>query len=103
MRIFFTSSSLITALLVLSSLASDARGTPVVPVKSNGVHLPVAKRFNFTGAAKILERDQARVRNLRARAAARLSGETLSPDVGAASVLALNQATQYVVTVSNVL
>ncbi|KAL1945168.1 hypothetical protein VTO73DRAFT_2788 [Trametes versicolor] len=98
MKIFFTSSSLITALLVLSSLASDARGTPVVPVKSNGVHLPVAKRFNFTGAAKILERDQARVRNLRARAGARLSGETLSPDVGAASVLALNQATQYVVT-----
>ncbi|EIW58441.1 aspartic proteinase precursor [Trametes versicolor FP-101664 SS1] len=98
MKTFFTPSSLITALLVLLSLAADARSTPVVPVRSNGVHLPVAKRFNFTGAAKILERDQARVRKLRARAAARLSGETLSPDVGAASVLALNQATQYVVT-----
>ncbi|OJT12454.1 hypothetical protein TRAPUB_11043 [Trametes pubescens] len=101
MKTFVALSSLVAALLVLPSLAADsAHATPVVPVQNNGVHLPIAKRFNFTGPAKILQRDQARVRNLRARAAARLGGKTLSADVGVPSVVAQNQATQYVVNVS---
>ncbi|OBZ79197.1 Polyporopepsin [Grifola frondosa] len=52
-------------------------GNPVVQVRDNLVHLPLAKRFNLTGSGTLLARDQAHVQNLRARAQAKLSGRRL--------------------------
>ncbi|TBU30450.1 aspartic peptidase A1 [Dichomitus squalens] len=58
----------------------------------------MAKRFNLTGSGTLLARDQARVKNLRARANARLSGTPLSSDA-VISVPADNQAVDYVINV----
>ncbi|EIW58439.1 aspartic proteinase from Irpex Lacteus [Trametes versicolor FP-101664 SS1] len=61
----------------------------------------MAKRINATGSAKILEHDQARVRGLRARAAARASGHKLpTPGGDSGNVPATNQVVDYVVDVN---
>ncbi|KAI0822360.1 acid protease [Trametes gibbosa] len=77
---------------------SDAGATPVVQVRDNLVRLSFAKRFNLTGSGKLLARDQARVRNLRARASAKLSGLALTADT-VVSIPADNQVVDYVVNV----
>ena len=90
--------------LVLFALtfAATANATPVVQVRDNLVRVPMAKRFNLTGSGTLLARDQARVKNLLARANAHLSGTTLSSDA-VISVPAENQAVDYVINVSNCL
>ncbi|KAI0363403.1 acid protease [Pilatotrama ljubarskyi] len=93
-----SSSSFFSLLLLVVTLAVTASATPVVQVRDNLVRLPVAKRFNLTGSGKLLARDQARVRNLRARANAKLSGVPLTSDA-VVSVPADNQVVDYVVNV----
>lgn len=93
------SSSFFSLLLLALSIAVTAGATPLVQVNDNLVRLPFAKRLNFTGSTKLLARDQARVRNLRARANAKLSGLTLTDDA-VVSVPAENQVVDYVVNVS---
>lgn len=93
-------SSLVAALWVLLPLAVCTDATPVVRAQTNSVRLPMAKRINATGSAKILEHDQARVRSLRARAAARASGHKLpTPGGDSGNVPATNQVVDYVVDV----
>ncbi|KAL1945167.1 hypothetical protein VTO73DRAFT_2787 [Trametes versicolor] len=87
-------------LSVLSCLAVVAWATPVVPVHNNGIRLPIAKRFNFTGSAKILEQDQARVQHLRTRADARIIDQGLPPNLGNSSVFGKNRGTDYAVNLS---
>ncbi|KAI0675925.1 aspartic peptidase A1 [Trametes maxima] len=84
-------------LALLPLLAAIILATPLVEVRQNSIRLPVAKRFNFTGSTRVLERDQARARSLRLRAAARSRGARPSPEL--ASVPATNQVVQYVVNV----
>ncbi|KAI0642333.1 aspartic proteinase from Irpex Lacteus [Trametes meyenii] len=86
-----------TSILALLPLLAITLATPVVKVRQNSIRLPVAKRFNFTGTTGVLERDQARARNLRSRAAARSRGARPSPEL--ANVPATNQVVQYVVDV----
>lgn len=93
------SSSFFSLLLLALSVAVTAGATPVVQVRDNLVRLPFAKRVNFTGSSKLIERDQARVRNLRARANAKLSGLTLTDDA-VVSVPVDNQVVDYVANVS---
>ncbi|KAI0357861.1 acid protease [Trametes cingulata] len=93
-----SSSSFFSLLLLALTLAVTASATPVVQVRDNLVRLPIAKRFNLTGSGKLLARDQARVRNLRARANAKLSGVPLTSDA-VVSVPADNQVVDYVVNV----
>ncbi|KAH9893324.1 aspartic proteinase precursor [Cubamyces lactineus] len=70
----------LSILLVLLQVASIAvQAVPRTAVLNNLVTLPIAKRFNFTGSGKMLQRDQARARNLRARAIARANGTVLPP------------------------
>ncbi|OJT11874.1 Polyporopepsin [Trametes pubescens] len=92
------SSSFFSLLLLALSVAVTAGATPVVQVRDNLVRLPFAKRLNFTGSGKLIERDQARVRNLRARANAKLSGLTLTNDA-VISVPVDNQVVDYVANV----
>ncbi|KAL1939463.1 hypothetical protein VTO73DRAFT_10019 [Trametes versicolor] len=92
------SSSFFSLLLLALSVAVTAGATPVVQVRDNLVRLPFAKRVNFTGSSKLIERDQARVRNLRARANAKLSGLTLTDDA-VVSVPVDNQVVDYVANV----
>ncbi|EIW53588.1 acid protease [Trametes versicolor FP-101664 SS1] len=92
------SSSFFSLLLLALSVAVTASATPVVQVRDNLVRLPFAKRVNFTGSSKLIERDQARVRNLRARANAKLSGLTLTDDA-VVSVPVDNQVVDYVANV----
>ncbi|KAH9893314.1 aspartic peptidase A1 [Cubamyces lactineus] len=62
-------------LLVLSHVTSIAvQATPMTAVLDSMVTLPIAKRFNFTGSSKMLQRDQARARSLRERAMAQATG-----------------------------
>lgn len=93
------SSSFFSLLLLALSVAVTAGATPVVQVRDNLVRLPFAKRVNFTGSSKLIERDQARVRNLRARANAKLNGLTLTDDA-VVSVPVDNQVVDYVANVS---
>jgi cathepsin E len=58
------SSSLLPVLL----LALGVVASPVKIIGNNPVTLPIARRFNFTGTATILQRDQARAAALRASA-----------------------------------
>ncbi|KAM5544280.1 hypothetical protein V8D89_001940 [Ganoderma adspersum] len=86
------------SLLLAVSLAVTAHATPIVQVRDNLIRIPMAKRFNLTGSGTLLARDQARARNLVARANAHLSGIPLSPDA-VIGVSADNQAVDYVITV----
>lgn len=94
-------SSLVAAIWVLLPLAVGTDATPLVRAQTNSVRLPMAKRINATGSVKILAHDQARVRGLRARAAARAGGYRLpNPNGDSGSVPATNQVVDYVVDVS---
>ncbi|KAH9894852.1 aspartic peptidase A1 [Cubamyces lactineus] len=84
-------------LLVLSLAIARAIATKVVI--NNTIALPIAKRFNFTGSATILQHDQARARSLRARALARGTGILPVPSPEVSSVPAENQLVQYTVIV----
>lgn len=53
-------------LVALCALAVSA--SPVVVRDESIISLPVARRFNFTGSATVLERDQARAHFLQNRA-----------------------------------
>ena len=86
------------SLLLAVTLAVTAHASPVVQVRDNLIRIPMAKRFNLTGSGTLLARDQARVKNLVARANAHLSGSQLSPDA-VISVPADNQAVDYVINV----
>ena len=92
------SRSFLSLLLVAFAVAST-QANPVVQVRDNLVRLPIAKRINATGSGNLLARDQARVKNLRARANAKLTGIPLSEDA-VIGVSADNQVVDYVVNVS---
>ena len=94
-----SSASFFSVLLLVLTLAVTAQATPVVQVRDNLVRLPMAKRFNLTGSGSLLARDQARLRNLRARANAKLTGVPFDVDAAVGSVSADNQAVDYVVNV----
>ena len=95
------SRSFFSLLLVTLTLAVASTANPVVQVRDNLVRLPLAKRFNFTGSGTILERDQLRVKNLHARAQAKISGIPLSSDA-VIGVSSTNQVVDYVVNVSGI-
>ncbi|OCH89539.1 acid protease [Obba rivulosa] len=85
-----------TLLLALAVAANPVKRDPFVS-------LPLVKRINLNGTASLLQKDLARVRNLRARAQAKIEGRPMSDisDAGAASnVAAQNQGVDYVATVS---
>ncbi|KAI1788141.1 aspartic peptidase A1 [Ganoderma leucocontextum] len=86
-------------LLLAVTLAVTAHAAPVVQVRDNLIRIPMAKRFNLTGSGTLLARDQARARNLVARANAHLSGSSLSSDA-VIGVPADNQAVDYVINVA---
>ena len=92
------SRGLFSLLLLAVTLAVTAHATPLVQVRDNLIRIPMAKRFNLTGSGTLLARDQARARNLVARANAHLSNTPLSPDA-VIGVSADNQAVDYVITV----
>ncbi|CAL1694550.1 unnamed protein product [Somion occarium] len=89
----FPGSSLIATL----TLAIAAAAGPLIQVRDTPITLSIAKRFNFTGSASLLERDQARVKGLRRLAQAKTSGK-LNEDA-VISTPATNQAVGYVVNV----
>ncbi|KAH9885224.1 acid protease [Cubamyces lactineus] len=94
-----SSASFFSLLLLVLTLAVTAHATPVVQVRDNLVRLPMAKRFNLTGSGNLIARDQARLRNLRARANAKLTGVPFDVDAAVGNVPADNQAVDYVVNV----
>ncbi len=80
---------------LLGVLALGLCSEALVVRKPSPVTLPFARRFNATGASKILEHDQARARALKARALAKpgqLSRRIISNDP------VTNQAVDYVAT-----
>lgn len=89
----FPGSSIIATLTLAIAVAAN----PLVQVRDTPITLSAAKRFNFTGSASLLERDQARVKGLRQLAEAKISGK-LNEDA-VISTPATNQAVDYVVNV----
>ncbi|TBU46835.1 aspartic peptidase A1 [Dichomitus squalens] len=85
-------------LLFALTFVVATNATSVVQVRDSLVRVPMVKRFNLTGSGTLLARDQARVKNLRARANARLSGTPLSLDA-VISVPADNQRIDYAIDV----
>ena len=82
-------------ILLSFSLALSAAASPLVTAR-NPVTLPLARRFNFTGAQKITEIDQERVKSLRSYGASHeggLSKRSIFP------VAATNGAVEYTVEV----
>ena len=63
------------------------------------VTLPMARRFNSTGASNILKFDQERAKSIRQRAQARSDGKPLDRVGDQISVPATSQAVSYVVSV----
>ncbi|CAL1694484.1 unnamed protein product [Somion occarium] len=90
----FPGSSIIATLTLAIAVAAN----PLVQVRDTPITLSAAKRFNFTGSASLLERDQARVKGLRQLAEAKISGK-LNEDA-VISTPATNQAVDYVVNVA---
>lgn len=91
------SSSFSLLFAFILALTVGVAASPVV-VRDSFVSFKVAKRFNLTGSGKLIERDQRRVTNLRAKAQAKISGKP-APDSSAVSISADNQAVDYVATV----
>ncbi|KAI0664354.1 aspartic proteinase precursor [Cubamyces menziesii] len=92
--------SLVLALLLaLLDGAIVVQASPTATEIDNLVTLPFAKRFNFTGSTNILQRDQARARNLRARGTSRGTQTSPSPSPETSSITAQNQLMQYVAEV----
>ncbi|KAI0333919.1 aspartic proteinase precursor [Cubamyces sp. BRFM 1775] len=92
-------SSLLTLLLVLSHVVTTVQSFPTTAVAGNLVTLPIAKRFNLTGSTKILQHDQARARNLRARGTSQGTQTSPSPSPEVSSITAQNQLMRYVAKV----
>ena len=93
--------SIVNLALALSHITNIAvRAAHTTAVLSNTVTLPIAKRFNFTGSGKMLQHDQARARNLRARAEARATGAVLPPSSEAVNVPIESDLITYVANVS---
>ncbi|KAI0708411.1 acid protease [Earliella scabrosa] len=86
-------SALLLVLAVGLSLPSEAL---VTRKTASPVTLPFARRLNFTGAANILQIDQARAKGLREHATAKPGKFTKTPII---STPATNQAVDYVATV----
>ena len=84
----FPTASLTASLLLAVSVAAN----PIV-VRKAPVSLPIARRFNITGAHDIIQKDQARAKNHASVGKAKESG-TMSADV-ARSVGITNQGTYY--------
>ena len=87
-------SALLLVLAVGLSLPSEAL---VTRKTASPVTLPFARRLNFTGAANILQIDQARAKGLREHATTKPGKFTKTPII---STPATNQAVDYVATVS---
>ena len=87
-------------LLVTVTLVLSVAANPVL-VRDSVVSLPLAKRFNFTGTARLLDHDQARARGLkafgRAKAARRVAR---SEDAAVVSVPAVNELVNSALNVS---
>ena len=86
-------------LLALLDGAIVVQASPTATEIDNLVTLPFAKRFNLTGSTNILQRDQARARNLRARGTSRGTQTSPSPSPETSSITAQNQLMQYVAEV----
>ena len=90
-----------SALLATLTLALAVAANPVIQIRDAPVSLPLVKRMNFTGTASLLERDQKRIKMLKARAHAKINGvsvDSIVPDASG-SVSATNQLVDYVVNV----
>lgn len=92
-------SHVLNLLLVLFEGATSVRASPAAAVVDNLVTMPFVKRFNFTGSTKILQRDQARARNLRARGISPGTKTSPFPSPEASSITAQNQLMQYIAEV----
>ena len=88
------------SLLAVVTLAVSVVANPVV-VRDNLVSLPLAKRFNFTSSARIVDHDQTRAAHLKAlgthKAAARLAGRSTDAVISAPAV---NEVVNYALNVS---
>ncbi|KAI0333918.1 acid protease [Cubamyces sp. BRFM 1775] len=94
--------SLFSSLLLVLSYAIVAQAIPATKaVDDSLISLSIAKRFNLTGSANVVARDQARARGLRAQAIARGTGtKPLSPSPAEpTSISATNELLYYVVDV----
>jgi cathepsin E len=88
-----------SALLATFTLALAVAANPVVQIRDAPVTLPMVKRMNFTGTATLLERDQKRVQGFKARANAKLDGQSSLVEDAAGSVTATYQLVDYTVDV----
>ncbi|KAI0333909.1 aspartic peptidase A1 [Cubamyces sp. BRFM 1775] len=95
----FSFSKVSSLLLVLSHVVITNAIPAATADATNFVTLPVAKRLNFTGSAKILQHDQARAHHLLTQAIARGTKTSPSPSPEASSIPAENQLVQYVANV----
>ncbi|KAM5546168.1 hypothetical protein V8D89_000294 [Ganoderma adspersum] len=76
----------LSALFAVAVAAAAVSAKPVV-VRDSPVTLPIARRFNSTGAANIIKADQARVKMLKARAQA---AKVAAVDTTAGKILGIN-------------
>jgi hypothetical protein len=88
-----------SALLATFTLALAVAANPMVQIRDAPVTLPMVKRMNFTGTATLLERDQKRVQGFKARANAKLNGQSSLVEDAAGSVTATYQLVDYTVDV----
>lgn len=93
-----------TQLVATLTLALLCAASPVI-VTDNFVKLPIARRFNSTGAAKLVQLDRARAQTLKASSQSRHSSQhfrnAAKAAVGAMSDEPVtNQATTYTAAVS---
>ena len=88
------------ALLATVTLALSAVANPIV-VPDSVVSLPLAKRFNFTSAASILQHDQARAKGLQAFGSAKAAARN-GKRASVLSVPAVNEVVNYALNVSGV-
>ena len=88
----FSSSSLVVTLTLALAVAANP-----LNIREALVTLPIAKRVNVTGTTTLLQKDQARARNLKQFGAAKTNGLVSDAVVG---VSATNQLVDYVVNVS---
>ncbi|PSR71071.1 hypothetical protein EW026_g3656 [Hermanssonia centrifuga] len=86
-----------SSFIALISLALTVAANPIV-VRDSPISLPLVRRVNSTGTISLVERDQARVRHLKARANALAAGKFEEDAV--TSVPATNQLVDYAVSVS---
>ncbi|KAM5531854.1 hypothetical protein V8D89_014484 [Ganoderma adspersum] len=82
-----------SALLVLCAAATVTSASPFV-VRDTPVTLPLARHFNTTGSAKIVELDRARAQALKDVGQASVHSKRCTP-----SVMAVNEQTHYTVLV----